>query len=127
MATLVSAALARETNPNNRIWRIIADEFDQLAAGPFVTSLDKLRAARVLPVMAHQNLTQVPRDLAASLSGAPVKIYFRIAGDDIPTLGRRFNSMPEAHKLAMCPWSCISSLKESSSRTTITPPARSET
>lgn len=37
MAMMVSAALARPTRPHNTYWRIIADEFDQLAANPFMT------------------------------------------------------------------------------------------
>jgi len=103
MAMLVNAALTRQTDPANRVWRLIADEFDQLAADSFVTSIDKLRAANIFGVMAHQNLSQVPRELAASLSGAPVKLYFRIAGTDIDTIGKRFGSMAEARMLAKLP------------------------
>lgn len=88
VAHLVTAALARAADPRNRYLRIIADEFDQLAAGPFVTAIDKLRAAHVMPVMAHQNLAQLPPGLGNSLSGAPAHVFFRVSRQDYGVLSR---------------------------------------
>lgn len=84
MARLVTFALSRRVDARSRTIRVIADEFDQLAADPFVTAIDKLRAAKVVPVMAHQNLSQLPKNLANSLSGAPVQILFRVSRNDRP-------------------------------------------
>lgn len=96
MAALVSQAMSRKVDSGSRYWRVIADEFDQLAADPFVHSIDKLRSAKVLPVMANQNLSQIPSELANSLSGAPVKLYFRTTGNDVAVMERLFNSEDEA-------------------------------
>lgn len=103
MAALVNAAQARPTSPDNRYWRVIADEFDQLAADPFIHSIDKLRASHVLPIMANQNLSQLPSELTNSLSGAPVRLFFRVTGEDATLLARQLRSEEEAALLASLP------------------------
>lgn len=94
MASVVASAMNRQAP--KRFWRIIADEFDQLAAKPFIHALDKLQSMRVLPVMACQNLSQIDEELENSLSGLPVRIYFKSTGADSDVLARRFRSTKEA-------------------------------
>jgi len=92
MAMFVNAAAARmDVGPDDRSWRLLADEFDQLASETFVHSIDKLRAAKVIPVLAHQNFEQIGnRRLNASLSSQPAKVYFRIAAADRASIIHRF-------------------------------------
>ncbi|MDP9411192.1 MAG: hypothetical protein M3Q71_02460 [Chloroflexota bacterium] len=102
MAVLVNAALARRVDEGSRHWFVVADEFDLLAADPFVTSLDKLRAARIVPYMAHQNLSQLSPELSNSLSGAGLKVYFRPSGQDKGPLARLYGAK-EAAAMATLP------------------------
>ena len=103
MTALVELALSRPIRQDNRYWRIIADEFDLLAAQPFIDSIDKLRSAHILPVMANQNMAQLPDKLANSLSGAPTRIYFTCTGADVAVLGRHLGSEDEARTIAKQP------------------------
>lgn len=91
IAFFVNRAIARQITPESRTWRIIADEFDQLATESFVHAIDKLRSKKVTSVLAHQNFEQISnRRLSASLASQQVKIYFRVAVSDRATLVHRF-------------------------------------
>lgn len=104
MAMFINAAAARRIDDESRQWMLVADEFDQLAAATFVKAIDKLRASRVVPVLAHQSYAQLPKDssLSASLSGLPAKVYFGIVPADRGTIAYRF-SKDDADILAKMP------------------------
>jgi len=85
MSAFINAAAARriKDDGSSRQWTLIADEFDQLSAATFVKAIDKLRASKVVPVLAHQSYTQVKdQSLRGSLSGLPVKVYFGLVPAD---------------------------------------------
>lgn len=109
---LVTIALSRRVEPHSRTFRLVADEFDQLAADPFVTAIDKLRAARLMPVMAHQHLSQLPTPLANSLSGAPVHIFFRVSRHDQAVLGRALGASKARQFTALPKHTCVLDLAE---------------
>ena len=69
---------------------VVADEFDLLAGDFFRHSLDKLRAAGLRIVAAHQQLGQLDEGLAGSLSGCPIKLYFRPSAQDVTKLQRLY-------------------------------------
>lgn len=86
MASILNAALARDPHADKRPWVVIADEFDLLAGDFFRHSLDKLRAAGLRVVAAHQNLSQVSSELASSLTSVPLKVYFKPSPKDLKEL-----------------------------------------
>jgi hypothetical protein len=89
MAGVLTAALARPPGAG-RPWIVVADEFDLLAGDFFRHSLDKLRAAGLRIVAAHQQLNQLEEGLADSLSGVPIKLYFRPSARDVTQLQRLY-------------------------------------
>lgn len=83
MASVISAALARPPRPDNPFWLVASDEFDQLAGDFFSYSIEKLRAARIVPIMSHQSTAQLSDRLLAAVSGADIKLFFQIAPADV--------------------------------------------
>jgi hypothetical protein len=86
MASVVSEALTRSTRPDTPYWLIAADEFDQLAGDFFSFSIEKLRAAHIVPLMSHQSTVQLSDRLLTAVSGADIKLFFQIAPADISPL-----------------------------------------
>ncbi len=112
VAHLVTYALSRPTREDNRYIRLIADEFDLLAADSFITAVDKLRAAHFLIVAAHQNLSQLEKKLENSLSGAPIQIFFRISRADQGAIAKHIGSA-RARELSQLPkHTCVVDLAE---------------
>lgn len=91
IAQFTNMAVSRHIRPDSRYWRLIVDEFDQLATESFVHTIDKLRSKRIISVLAHQNFEQIQnRRLQASLASQPAKVYFRLPVSDRAVLSARF-------------------------------------
>ena len=86
LAVFMNHAMTREESARQRVWRLIADEFDELALGNFATLINKARNRRVIPIMAHQNLSQLIRDgnqtVLKAVTEAPIKLTFRTSHAD---------------------------------------------
>jgi hypothetical protein len=89
LADLILALLINETfsrREPDRVWRVVADEFDQLAASNMYRLIDKAGAYKVFPIMAHQTLAQLYRDndprLYDSITASPIKFTFRVGPSD---------------------------------------------
>ena len=89
LADLVLALLINETfarRQPERVWRLVADEFDQLAASNMYRLIDKAGAYKVYPLMAHQTLAQLYRSddpkLYDSVIASPIKFTFRVGPSD---------------------------------------------
>lgn len=105
MAMFINAAAARRIadDGSSRQWTLVADEFDLLASATFVKAIDKLRAARVVPVLAHQSYSQVKdQSLRASLSGLAAKVYFGLVPADRSQI-RYYFSQEEADETVRLP------------------------
>jgi hypothetical protein len=85
VAMFMNAAMHRPEGASP-VWRLVADEFDELSGGNFATLVDKVRSRNVIPIMAHQNLAQLVDKgddrLRKSITGAPVKLTLRVSPSD---------------------------------------------
>ncbi len=112
VAHLVTYALSRPTREDNRYIRLVADEFDLLAADSLITAIDKLRTAHFLFLAAHQNFSQLDFRLANSLSGAPIQVFFRVSRADQGALSRQIGT-PRSRRLTELPkHTCVIDLAE---------------
>lgn len=86
LAHFLNATFNRRVAKTSRVWRLVADEFDQLAGDNFANLISKARSYRSIPIMAHQNLSQLSTDndttLYNAVTSSPVKFTFRISGAD---------------------------------------------
>src|SRR5690606_26674119 len=84
LAMYLNATLARR-HPL-RVWRLVADEFDELSGYNFSTLVDKGRSAKSIPIMAHQNLSQLIKEsddtLYKSVTSSPIKVTLRVSSAD---------------------------------------------
>src|SRR5690606_13685987 len=68
------------------VWRLVADEFDELSGYNFSTLVDKGRSAKSIPIMAHQNLSQLIKEsddtLYKSVTSSPIKVTLRVSSAD---------------------------------------------
>jgi hypothetical protein len=91
LALFTNAVFARPVEPD-RVWRLVADEFDKLAGNNFADIIDKARKRRVFPIMAHQHLKQLTEDrgkgksLHNSVRNVPVRLNFRLSEEDIASM-----------------------------------------
>lgn len=62
LAHYMNATFTRRVNKSSRTWRVVADEFDQLAGDNFIQLIHKARSFKSLPIMANQELSQLVHD-----------------------------------------------------------------
>ena len=88
LALFMNEAMNRSVRETSRVWRLVADEFDQLAGDNFTELIQKARARKVVPIMAHQSLSQLYRaddpTLYSAATSSPVKLTFRVSPSDAP-------------------------------------------
>lgn len=72
------------------------DEFALFATPDFGTMYRQLRKSGIIPVLAHQDLAQLPGDLAAIPRAARHFLCFGVTGDDAPQAVKEFH--PERQK-----------------------------
>lgn len=90
VALTASDGLRRQhvVDEDKKHWRLIVDEFHQLASRQFADLIDLGRSRRVWPVMAHQNKEQLKNyqasnnQLLTSVAGAGVEITLNIGAED---------------------------------------------
>lgn len=92
MSTLISMAYGRSEADRSRHIRIAVDEFDQLAPKTFTLGIQKLRSAGVGVLANHQGLDQLESELGATLSGAPLQIFFRSSATDQAKIRRLYSA-----------------------------------
>lgn len=92
VASLVNAAYARPTGheQRTRVWRVIVDEFHELAGEQFAELITQGRKYRVFPVVAHQNLAQLPDVLANAVTQCPLRFFLATSAEDQGAIRRLF-------------------------------------
>ena len=92
VASLVNAAYARPTGheQGNRVWRVIVDEFHELAGEQFAELITQARKYRVFPVVAHQNLAQLPETLSNAVTQCPLRFFLSTSAEDQGAIRRLF-------------------------------------
>lgn len=93
VAAVINAGSARPTineQPLMRPWRVVVDEFHQLAGDQFAEIIEQLRKHHVFPVIAHQNLSQLSDRLTAAATSCAVRFFFRVSPDDQASIKRLF-------------------------------------
>jgi hypothetical protein len=93
VAAVVNAGYARPTinaAPGMRTWRVIVDEFHQLAGEQFAEIIEQLRKHQVFPVIAHQNLSQLSDRLTAAATSCALRFFLRVSPDDQPAIRKLF-------------------------------------
>jgi hypothetical protein len=92
---VVNAGYRRPTindQPTLRTWRVIVDEFHQLAGDQFAEIIEQLRKYQVFPVIAHQNLSQLSERLLTAATSCGVRFFLRVAPDDQAMIRRLFGT-----------------------------------
>lgn len=91
-AHLMGAAYRRPTvnQATVRIWRVIVDEFHELAGDQFAEQITQLRKYSVFPVLAHQNLSQLSGKLQNTVMSCPVRFFLRTTAEDRGLIHRLF-------------------------------------
>lgn len=95
VAAVINAGSARPTineRPALRPWRVVVDEFHQLAGEQFAEIIEQLRKHQVFPVIAHQNLSQLSDRLTAAATSCAARFFFRVSPDDQAPIKRLFGS-----------------------------------
>lgn len=84
VASLVNAAYARPTghDQRTRVWRVVVDEFHELAGEQFAELITQGRKYRVFPIVAHQNLAQLPDVLANAVTQCPLRFFLATSAED---------------------------------------------
>jgi hypothetical protein len=91
MTKIRMAAFSRSDVPKEeRIpFYLYIDEFQNFATKTFIDTLSEARKYGLSLVMAHQNLSQVPKDLQDSiLTNCGIQIYFRVSRRDAEILAK---------------------------------------
>lgn len=89
VAQLIGATFARPIG-RGRVWRVIVDEFHELAGDQFAELITQGRKHRVFPVLAHQNLAQLSEKLENAATSCPVRFFLKVSPEDTPVVGRLF-------------------------------------
>lgn len=86
----MSAFTRSDTPESQRVpFYLYIDEFQNFATESFIDTLTQARKYRLSLILAHQNLTQLPRELRASvLANCGLQTYFRISRDDASALAK---------------------------------------
>lgn len=91
MAKIQMAAFSRSDLPQGKRKRfyLYIDEFQDFATESFIETLAEARKYGLCLVMAHQNLSQLPRRLQDSiLTNCGVQFYFRVSREDAERLAK---------------------------------------
>ena len=91
LAKIQAAAFSRTDTPEpqRRNFYLYIDEFQNFATESFITILAEASKYRLPLTLAHQNLTQLPAALRASiLSNCRLQAYFQISRDDANILAK---------------------------------------
>ncbi len=89
VAHLINATYARPKG-RGRVWRVIVDEFHELAGDQFAELITQGRKFRVFPVIAHQNLAQLGDELTNAVTQCPWRFFLRVSAEDRPVIRRLF-------------------------------------
>lgn len=94
VASLVNATYARRTvnQGPSRTWRVIVDEFHELAGDQFAETIEQGRKYRVFPVVAHQNLSQLSERLTNAVASCQLRFFLRVSPEDQGTIRRLFGT-----------------------------------
>ncbi len=98
VANLVNAAYARPTANEARVrtWRVIVDEFHELAGPQFAELITQARKYRVFPVIAHQNLAQLGDGLTNAVISCPLRFFLAVSAEDRLAIRRLFGDATAA-------------------------------
>ena len=91
MAKIQMAAFSRTDLPQGKRRRfyLYIDEFQDFATESFIETLGEARKYGLCLIMAHQNLTQLPRRLQDSiLTNCGIQVYFRVSREDAEGLAK---------------------------------------
>src|SRR3990167_9317865 len=91
LAKIQAAAFARTDMPvsERRRFYLYIDEFQNFATDSFITMLADAAKYKLILLLAHQNLAQLPASLRASILGnCGLQAYFRISRDDANILAK---------------------------------------
>ena len=91
LAKIQAAAFARTDMPvsERRRFYLYIDEFQNFATDSFITMLAEAAKYKLILLLAHQNLAQLPASLRASILGnCGLQAYFRISRDDANILAK---------------------------------------
>lgn len=104
VAQLVAAAYTRPSinQEKRRIWRVIVDEFQELAGDQFAEIITKTRKYQVFPVLAHQNLSQLNDTLTNAVLSCHARFFLRTSAEDAGLVRRLFHD-DEGYRLAHYP------------------------
>jgi len=89
VAQLINLTFARPIG-RGRVWRVIVDEFHELAGDQFAELITQGRKFRVFPVIAHQNLAQLGDELTNAVTQCPWRFFLRVSAEDRPVIRRLF-------------------------------------
>lgn len=89
VAQAISLTFARPIG-RGRVWRVLVDEFHELAGDQFAELITQGRKFRVFPVLAHQNLAQLGERVANAATSCPVRLLLKVSPEDAPVVGRLF-------------------------------------
>jgi hypothetical protein len=94
VASLVNATYARLTvnQGDGRTWRVIVDEFHELAGDQFAEIIEQGRKYRVFPVVAHQNLSQLSERLTNAVASCQLRFFLRASPEDQAAIRRLFGT-----------------------------------
>jgi hypothetical protein len=91
MTKIRMAAFSRSDVPKEKRipFYLYIDEFQNFATKTFIDTLSEARKYGLSLIMAHQNLSQVPKDLQDSiLTNCGIQIYFRVSRRDAEILAK---------------------------------------
>jgi hypothetical protein len=90
LSQIQMAAFARaDMDFDERVpYYLYIDEFQNFAAKNFSFILDESRKYKLALTLAHQNLTQVPREIKSSVLNCPLQAYFRVLREDAEILAK---------------------------------------
>ncbi len=89
VAQLINLTFARPIG-QGRVWRVIVDEFHELAGDQFAELITQGRKFRVFPVLAHQNLAQLSEKVENAATSCPVRFLLKVSPEDAPVVGKLF-------------------------------------
>lgn len=92
VASLVNAAYAHPTvnQGGGRIWRVLIDEFQELAGPQFSELIAQARKYQVFPILAHQNLAQLSDELTNAVLSCPIRFFLSTSAEDRTVIRRLF-------------------------------------
>ena len=91
LSKLQMAAFSRTDTlqSERKLFYLYIDEFQNFATESFIETLAEARKYRLAIILAHQNLTQLPRDLQASIfTNCGLQAYFRLSRQDAQILAK---------------------------------------